>query len=68
MAAHHGHARPLLPPATDKNPGRRPMPPGERRCRRSPSPNLVGSVEQDSGPEALPAIDTWLIAALGSDD
>lgn len=29
--------------------------------------DLVGSVEQDSGPEALPAIGTWLDAALGSD-
>ncbi|MEU5001902.1 hypothetical protein [Streptomyces sp. NPDC021622] len=27
---------------------------------------LRGSVEQDSGPEALPAIGTWLNAALGS--
>ncbi|MEU5950773.1 Rrf2 family transcriptional regulator [Streptomyces sp. NPDC047525] len=29
--------------------------------------DLVGSVEQDSGPEALPSIGTWLDAANGSD-
>ncbi|MGW7080099.1 RrF2 family transcriptional regulator [Streptomyces sp. NPDC054866] len=28
--------------------------------------DLVGSVEQDSGPQALPAIGTWLNAANGS--
>ncbi|MER5257238.1 MULTISPECIES: Rrf2 family transcriptional regulator [unclassified Streptomyces] len=29
--------------------------------------DLVGSVEQDSGPQALPSIGTWLDAANGSD-